>query len=132
MYIYCLTCVPGIIFAFANTYTPTLPCLKGSLVEDTTICAILKISGDYCFLQEATTSYRSTLLHPGERAIHFLVPFPNPFNSPPQPSARASNHNCYNHSIPLLGHTNATNLCIYFTNLSVHTLQQTYLLDLPP
>ena len=39
-----------------NVYTSLLLCLKGNLIEVIAINATIKINGEYCFPQEATTS----------------------------------------------------------------------------
>lgn len=55
----CLTHDPGILLLPDTMSIPTLPCLKGNLLEVPTICAIPKINQNYHFLQEETASDQS-------------------------------------------------------------------------
>lgn len=72
----CLTYDSGIFLALCQNVHPTLPCLTVNLVEVTTIYAILKISGNYYFPQEASASNQSTPSPPRKSTVYSPMPFP--------------------------------------------------------
>lgn len=103
-------------------HIPLPPRLIGNLVEVTAICAILKISEDYCLPQKVSASY--------SQPIELLGRGPPPVLSPSHPSP-AFHHNLLTSvsttdttatPSPWL-HTNTIKLCIHLTKSLVYTLQ---------
>lgn len=94
---------------------------KGHLEKVDTLCATLKINGEYCFPQKVLVSHQH--LTPRERTTHSPGTSPtNPLQDPAMTFCPAS-LTITTTLFPWL-HTNATNPYIYFTNLPIVILQK--------